>query len=156
MTPDDLPPPIPMVPRMRAEEAADLVTAELGNRTLGEIGEQGFADAVYEQVPYSQWVAMTRAEQRKFIAAAYSHVYDSDIDGPHSRPFQLSGAAIDDPGTPDPDELLCRRCDVFVGFGGAGVVKPPEGKTADWLNEHCWMCERSADEIRAAIAAGGK
>jgi hypothetical protein len=45
---------------------------------------------------------------------------------------------------------LCRHCDVFVGFGGAGVVKQPEGKTMEWLASHCWVCRRSRDEIRAA------
>jgi flavin-dependent thymidylate synthase len=46
-----------------------------------------------------------------------------------------------------PHELLCKRCDVFVGFGGAGVAKQPEGKTEEWLRTHCWVCGRSAGEI---------
>jgi hypothetical protein len=43
---------------------------------------------------------------------------------------------------------LCRRCDVFVGFGGAGIARQPEGKSVDWLASHCWVCHRSRDEVR--------
>lgn len=42
---------------------------------------------------------------------------------------------------------LCKRCDVFIGFGATGVVRQPEGKTEDWLRSHCWCCERSRSEI---------
>lgn len=51
-------------------------------------------------------------------------------------------------------ELLCNRCDVFVGYGGAGVVTPPAFATGDvnWLQNHCWMCGRSREEIEAAQA----
>lgn len=48
--------------------------------------------------------------------------------------------------------LLCRRCDIFVGFAATGRVVPPEidltGKNrTTWLEDHCWMCHRSRDEI---------
>jgi hypothetical protein len=45
--------------------------------------------------------------------------------------------------------ILCRHCDVFVGFGAAGVAKQPEGKDRQWLATHCWVCEKSEDEVRA-------
>lgn len=43
----------------------------------------------------------------------------------------------------------CRRCDVFVGAGAAGVAKPPEEHADDpaWLADHCWVCSRSSAEI---------
>ena len=45
--------------------------------------------------------------------------------------------------------ILCRKCDVYVGFGGAGVVQPPANMSAEWLRSHCWMCKRTADEVAA-------
>lgn len=50
---------------------------------------------------------------------------------------------------PNAGQLLCRRCDVFVGYGAAGVVERPTGTARDvqWLKSHCWMCERSREEI---------
>lgn len=45
---------------------------------------------------------------------------------------------------------VCKYCDVFVGFGGAGAAMQPEGKTMEWLASHCWVCHRSRDEIRAS------
>ena len=47
-------------------------------------------------------------------------------------------------------DLLCRHCDVFVGWAGAGVVEVPTDKPVDWLATHCWLCGRSADEVREA------
>lgn len=44
----------------------------------------------------------------------------------------------------------CRRDDVFIGFGALGVVRQPEDRDYEWLNTHCWVCGRSADEITAA------
>lgn len=46
-------------------------------------------------------------------------------------------------------ELLCRKCDVFVGTRAAGVVMVPEEHKGDieWLQSHCWMCGRSAEEV---------
>jgi flavin-dependent thymidylate synthase len=44
-------------------------------------------------------------------------------------------------------ELICRRCDFVVGFGAAGVVKPPEDKDHAWLSTHCWGCHRSQAEV---------
>ena len=65
----------------------------------------------------------------------------------------LDGASLDarrrerfDPR--DRRDLLCRKCDVFVGYGGAGVVMPPD-ESPEWLASHCWMCKRSADEVAA-------
>lgn len=45
----------------------------------------------------------------------------------------------------------CRRDDVFVGFGAAGVITPPPEHETDqaWLAGHCWVCKRSRDEILA-------
>jgi hypothetical protein len=50
------------------------------------------------------------------------------------------------------DGSYCARDDVFVGAGGAGVVRPPEDRKDDhaWLASHCWVCGRSSDEIRKA------
>jgi hypothetical protein len=42
--------------------------------------------------------------------------------------------------------LLCRDCDVFVGFGGVGVAKRPQGQEFHWLATHCWVCERDYSE----------
>lgn len=55
-------------------------------------------------------------------------------------------------------DLLCRLCDVFVGYGAAGVARPPEEHAGDpvWLADHCWVCGRSRDEIAEAVAAGGR
>lgn len=64
-------------------------------------------------------------------------------------PPPATGPAADDPmmrpGT------YCRPCDVFVGFGGAGVVRVPEDRADDreWLAGHCWMCKRSKEQIIA-------
>lgn len=49
--------------------------------------------------------------------------------------------------------ILCRRCDVYVGFGGAGVVRPPAGRPIAWLSSHCWVCGRSAEEVSKAQRA---
>lgn len=48
-------------------------------------------------------------------------------------------------------ELLCKKCDVFVGFAADGVVRRPEEHKDDkqWLLNHCWMCGRSAEEVEA-------
>lgn len=43
----------------------------------------------------------------------------------------------------------CSYCDVFVGYAGAGVVRPPKDKDEDWLKTHCWMCGKSKEEIEA-------
>lgn len=43
--------------------------------------------------------------------------------------------------------LLCKKCDVYVGFGAAGIAKQPKGKNELWLDTHCWICERSEVEI---------
>jgi hypothetical protein len=47
--------------------------------------------------------------------------------------------------------LLCEHCDIYVGYGAMGVVRMPDQRLSDytWLASHCWMCCRSADEIRA-------
>jgi hypothetical protein len=43
---------------------------------------------------------------------------------------------------------ICRKCDLYVGYGGAGVFKPPPDKDPKWLASHCWSCGRSNEEIR--------
>jgi hypothetical protein len=50
---------------------------------------------------------------------------------------------------------LCRRCDVYIGYGGVGVARRPEGKSPEWLAEHCWVCHRSREEIREGRADDG-
>jgi hypothetical protein len=56
-------------------------------------------------------------------------------------------------GWPGPvrDENYCRRCDVFIGAGGAGVIRPPDEHADDavWLSSHCWSCGRSREEVRS-------
>lgn len=44
-------------------------------------------------------------------------------------------------------ELLCRRCDVFVGYGAVGVIRKPAGEDSEWLRNHCWVCGRSRKQI---------
>lgn len=53
---------------------------------------------------------------------------------------------------PPGDPGLCRKCDVFIGYGALGVAKPPDEHADDreWLWSHCWVCCRSRDEIQAA------
>jgi thymidylate synthase ThyX len=48
-------------------------------------------------------------------------------------------------------ELLCKKCDVFVGFAADGVARRPEEHKDDkeWLTNHCWVCGRSREEIEA-------
>jgi hypothetical protein len=45
----------------------------------------------------------------------------------------------------------CRRCDLFIGFGAAGIAHPPAEHETDigWLETHCWICRRTAQEIAA-------
>ncbi len=51
------------------------------------------------------------------------------------------------------DGSYCAQDDVFVGLAGAGVVLAPAEHADDpaWLATHCWVCGRSADEIRKAL-----
>jgi flavin-dependent thymidylate synthase len=48
-------------------------------------------------------------------------------------------------------ELLCKKCDVFVGFDADGIARRPEEHKDDkeWLATHCWVCGRSREEIEA-------
>ena len=46
------------------------------------------------------------------------------------------------------DRLLCKNCDVYVGYGAVGVVTQPKGKSHEWLSSHCWMCKRDAATVR--------
>lgn len=48
------------------------------------------------------------------------------------------------------EELLCKRCDVFVGYGAIGVVRVPEDHNNQWRLNHCWVCGRSRKEITEA------
>lgn len=45
----------------------------------------------------------------------------------------------------------CRHCDLFIGYGAAGICLPPDDKDADWLRTHCWGCGKSESEIHAPI-----
>lgn len=54
------------------------------------------------------------------------------------------------PRRSDGDGLLCKRCDVYVGFGALGVAKPPLDVPNDQLNHVCWVCRRTASEIEEA------
>jgi thymidylate synthase (FAD) len=49
---------------------------------------------------------------------------------------------------PEPD-LLCQKCDVYVGFSALGVALQPEHKSQEWLRDHCWVCGRSREEVAA-------
>lgn len=53
---------------------------------------------------------------------------------------------------------LCRLCDMWIGYAGAGVAEPPTDRRddPDWLASHCWICGRSRDEIRESRIHGGK
>lgn len=46
-------------------------------------------------------------------------------------------------------ELVCKKCDVFVGYAAMGIAKEPEGKDREWLRDHCWVCGRSREEVEA-------
>jgi flavin-dependent thymidylate synthase len=48
-------------------------------------------------------------------------------------------------------DLLCKKCDVFVGHQAAGVAKVPDEHAHDneWLANHCWVCGRSRSEIES-------
>jgi hypothetical protein len=56
-------------------------------------------------------------------------------------------------------DLVCRKDDVYVGFRGPQVaaIRRPEGKSDEWLADHCWLCGASADEVREAnrVRRGG-
>lgn len=45
--------------------------------------------------------------------------------------------------------MICKHCDVGVGYEGAGVARKPEDRVDDetWLREHCWVCGRSRKQI---------
>lgn len=45
-----------------------------------------------------------------------------------------------------PASAYCRHCDVFMGFGAAGVVKMPQDRSMDWLACHCWLCGISLED----------
>lgn len=42
---------------------------------------------------------------------------------------------------------ICLKCDIFIGFGGSGVIEKPVDKDINWLKSHCWGCGRSSEEI---------
>lgn len=46
-------------------------------------------------------------------------------------------------------DLLCKKCDVYVGYGAAGIAEKPVGRPPQWLANHCWICGRSVEEVRA-------
>jgi hypothetical protein len=45
--------------------------------------------------------------------------------------------------------LLCKKCDVFVGFDGANVAKIPDDVPREKLNDICWICRRTRAEVFA-------
>jgi thymidylate synthase ThyX len=47
--------------------------------------------------------------------------------------------------------LLCKKCDVFVGYDAAGVATIPAEHNLDpvWCRDHCWVCGRSRAEVEA-------
>jgi hypothetical protein len=45
--------------------------------------------------------------------------------------------------------LLCKKCDVYVGFDGANVAKIPEDVPREKLNDICWICRRTRVEVLA-------
>lgn len=47
---------------------------------------------------------------------------------------------------------LCKKCDVFIGYGGLGVAHKPEaiGWTEEDFGNRCWICHRTRDEILEA------
>lgn len=46
-------------------------------------------------------------------------------------------------------ELLCSKCDVYVGYAGAGVAKKPTDVPEEQLDDICWICRRPRAEIEA-------
>lgn len=46
-------------------------------------------------------------------------------------------------------ELLCKRCDVFVGFGAMGVVREPVDIPEAELGDRCWVCKRTRAQVEA-------
>ena len=48
--------------------------------------------------------------------------------------------------TEAPRSVLCKRCDIYVGFQAAGLVDQPE-EDDEWLEHHCWRCGRSREEL---------
>jgi thymidylate synthase ThyX len=48
-------------------------------------------------------------------------------------------------------DLLCKKCDVYVGYSATGAVQPPHDRwrQPQWLANHCWVCGRSAAEVAA-------
>lgn len=47
------------------------------------------------------------------------------------------------------NSILCKRCDIWVGFGAAGIFVAPTNKSYDWLTGHCWSCGRSRADVIA-------
>jgi hypothetical protein len=50
-------------------------------------------------------------------------------------------------GGPLADGVICKRCDLYVGYGAVGRMEPPAGTSTTWRTEHCWNCHRSLQEI---------
>ena len=50
--------------------------------------------------------------------------------------------------------LICRRCDIPVGYLATGVARPPDDRAddPDWLATHCWVCGEAEAEVRAENA----
>lgn len=46
------------------------------------------------------------------------------------------------------ETLLCKRCDVYVGWAGSAVARRPEGVPDEDLDNICWICLRPREEVR--------
>lgn len=50
------------------------------------------------------------------------------------------------------EQLLCKRCDVYVGERARGVAKEPTDVHSGSLDNICWICRRTRDEIKRVQA----
>lgn len=50
--------------------------------------------------------------------------------------------------------MLCKACDVFIGYGAAGVARKPDDVPADQLDRICWVCRRTPEQLMAAGKLG--
>lgn len=120
---------------------------------------------------------LDEADRREFLAELFVvargalHSDDADVSRLQAclRSWEVTAEALSDPARREVlmrplagDDLtdaglllesgLCKRCDVYVGYQALGVVSPPNEHAGDreWLGSHCWVCERSRDEIARA------
>ena len=98
--------------------------------------------------PFQLWRQANgdRAEYNRLLRE-HGHIL-----GPDDPRYEEASAKLPCGWPPHVDEAnYCRRCDLFIGYGAAGVARPPEERAGDeeWLRSHCWICGRSRDEIAA-------